>query len=104
MTPFDYVGDVFTLVNRSFDDFEDFFPLDDLDRGLFLVEKLGDQRTAQAVAIIFVAVDFDACSRLLVPFQAPRPKLSTRDRTRRDRLFDARYRARASARTRRRKV
>src|SRR6266481_423890 len=56
---FDDVRNVFALVNSSLDDFEDFFPLDDLDGVFFLVEELGDQSTAQAVAIVFVAVDFD---------------------------------------------
>src|SRR5580700_7134255 len=44
---FDYVGDVFAFIHGGFDDFKDFFPLDDLDRISFLVEKLGDQRTAE---------------------------------------------------------
>src|SRR5713226_5587808 len=57
---FDDVGDVFALVDGGLDDFEDFFPLDDLNGVSFLVEELGDQSAAQAVAIVFVAVDFDA--------------------------------------------
>src|SRR5712664_2519420 len=57
---FDDVGDVFALVDGGLDDFEDLFPLDDLD-GIFLfVEELRNERAAQAVAIVFVAVDFDA--------------------------------------------
>src|SRR6267378_2770324 len=41
---FDDVGDVFALVYGGFDDFEDFFPLDDLD-GIFLfIEELGGGR------------------------------------------------------------
>src|SRR5437016_14529849 len=57
---FDDVGDVFALVDGGFDNLKDFFPLDDLD-GIFLfVEELGDERAAQAVAIVFIAVDFDA--------------------------------------------
>src|ERR1700674_5858495 len=57
---FDDVGDVFALVDGGLDDFEDFFPLDDLD-GIFLfIEELGDERAAEAVAIVFVAVDLDA--------------------------------------------
>jgi len=53
---FDHVGDVFTFVDRGFDDFEDFFPLDDLHGIGFFIEKLGDERAAQAVAFVFVAV------------------------------------------------
>ena len=56
---FDDVGDVFTLVDGGFDDLKDLFPLDDLDGIFFLVEELGDQRATQAVAIVFIAVDFD---------------------------------------------
>src|SRR5207237_456563 len=48
------------LGDGGFDDFEDFFPLDDLD-GIFLfVEELGDKRAAKAVAFVFVAIDLDA--------------------------------------------
>ncbi len=67
---FDDVGDVFALVYGGFDDFEDFFPLDDLD-GIFLfIEELGDERAAQAIAIVFVAVDLDAVlERFLRLFQ-----------------------------------
>src|SRR2546421_11808893 len=67
---FDDVGDVFALVDGGLDDFEDFFPLDDLD-GIFLfIEELGDERAAEAVAIVFVAVDLDAVlERFLRPFQ-----------------------------------
>src|SRR5580658_7591677 len=57
---FDYVGDVFAFVHGGFNDFEDFFPLDDLDGVSFLVEKLGDEGAAEAVALIFVTVDLDA--------------------------------------------
>src|SRR5712691_3671521 len=57
---FDDIGDVFAFVYRGFDDFEDFFPLDDLDGIFFLVEKLGDEGAAEAVALVFVAVDLDA--------------------------------------------
>src|SRR5882762_3735170 len=57
---FDDVGDVFALVDGGLNDFEDFFPLDDLD-GIFLfIEELGDEGAAEAVAVVFVAVDFDA--------------------------------------------
>ena len=57
---FDDVGDVFALVDGGLNDFEDFFPLDDLD-GIFLfIEQLGDERAAEAIAIVFVAVDLDA--------------------------------------------
>src|ERR1700682_3241868 len=67
---FDDVGDVFALVYGGLDDFEDFFPLDDLD-GIFLfVEELGDERAAEAIAIVFVAVDLDAVlERFLRLFQ-----------------------------------
>src|SRR5580692_10347773 len=57
---FDYVGDVFAFIHGGFDDFEDFFPLDDLDGVFFFVEKLGDEGAADAVAFIFVAIDLDA--------------------------------------------
>src|SRR5229473_980389 len=53
---FDDVGDVFTLVDGGFDDLKDLFPLDDLDGIFFFVEELGDERAAQAVAVVFVAV------------------------------------------------
>jgi len=40
------------VVWAAFDDFEDFFPLDDLD-GIFLfVEELGDEGAAEAVAFV----------------------------------------------------
>src|SRR5713101_5667024 len=66
---FDDVGDVFAFVDGGFNDFEDFFPLDDLD-GIFLfVEELGDEGAAEAIAVVFVAVDFDAMlQRFLRPF------------------------------------
>src|SRR5216684_4804677 len=57
---FDDVGDVFALVDGGLDDFVDFFPLDDLDGVFFLIEELGDEGAAEAVAFIFVAVDLDA--------------------------------------------
>src|SRR5580692_7249652 len=57
---FDYVSNVFAFIHGCFDDFKDFFPLDDLDGVFFLVEQLGDERAADAVAVILVAVDFDA--------------------------------------------
>ena len=57
---FDHVGDVFALVDGGFDDLEDLFPLDDLDRVRLFVEKLGDEGAAEAVALVFVAIDFDA--------------------------------------------
>src|SRR5258708_30119126 len=57
---FDDVGDVFALVDGGLDDFEDLFPLDDLDGVFFFVEKLGDEGAAETVAIVFVAVDLDA--------------------------------------------
>src|SRR5262249_16202350 len=63
---FDYVGDVFALVDRGFNDFEDFFPLDDLHGIFFFVEKLGDQSSAEAVTFIFVAIDFDAMPQRFV--------------------------------------
>src|ERR1700719_1805874 len=57
---FDDVGDVFALVDGGFDDFEYLFPLDDLDGISLLVKKLGDENAAEAVAVVLVAVDFDA--------------------------------------------
>src|SRR6266851_2698541 len=57
---FDDVGDVFAFVDSGLDDFEDFFPFDDLDGIFFLVEELGDERAAEAVALVFVSVNFDA--------------------------------------------
>src|ERR1700721_37948 len=57
---FDYIGYVFAFIPCGFDDFEDFFPLNDLDGVFFFVEKLGDERSGEAVAFIFVAVDLDA--------------------------------------------
>src|SRR5580693_2368072 len=57
---FDYVGDVFAFVDGGFNNFEDFLPFDDLDGVFFFVEKLGDESAANAVALVFVAVDLDA--------------------------------------------
>src|SRR5882672_1615798 len=57
---FDDVGDVLALVDGGLDDFENLFPLDDLDGVLFFVEELGNERPAEAVTFVFVAVDFDA--------------------------------------------
>src|SRR5436190_2660913 len=57
---FNDVGDVFTFIHGGFDDFENFLPLDDLDGIGFFVEKLGDEGTADAVAFVFVTIDFDA--------------------------------------------
>src|ERR1700744_2670044 len=55
----DDVGDVFALVYGSFDYFKNFLPLDDL-HGIFLfVEELRDQRAAQAIALVFAAIDLD---------------------------------------------
>src|SRR5208337_2619833 len=62
----DYVGDVFAFIHGGFHDFEDLFPLDDLDGVLFFLEKLGDQRAADAVALVFEAVDFDDVLQSLV--------------------------------------
>src|SRR5271169_496920 len=45
----DYVGNVFALVDGSFNHFKNFFPLDDLHRVLFLLEELRDQRAADTV-------------------------------------------------------
>jgi hypothetical protein len=39
---FDYVGDIFTLVDSRLDDFEDLFPLDDLHRVAFFIKQLRD--------------------------------------------------------------
>src|SRR5580765_3812161 len=63
---FDDVGDVFAFIYRGLDDFEDFFPLDDLHRVFFFVKKLRDQSTAEAVAIVLVAIDFNAVLQGLV--------------------------------------
>ena len=57
---FDDVGDVFALVDGGFDDFVNLLPFDDLHRVFFLVEELGDQSSADAVAVVFVTVDLDA--------------------------------------------
>src|SRR2546430_1339762 len=57
---FDDVGDVFALVHGGLYDLKNLFPLDDLDRILLFIEELRDERAAQAVAIVFVAIDFDA--------------------------------------------
>src|SRR6266436_46992 len=65
---FDDVGDVFALVDGGFDDLKDLFPLNDLDGIFFLVEELGDERATQAVAIVFVAVNFDAVLEGLLRF------------------------------------
>lgn len=40
---FDYVGDVFAFVHGRFDDFNNFFPLDDLNGIFFFVEQAGDE-------------------------------------------------------------
>src|SRR5579859_8253660 len=57
---FNDVGDVFAFVDGGFNDFEDFLPLDDLNGIGFFVEELGDESAADAVAFVFVAIDFDA--------------------------------------------
>jgi hypothetical protein len=57
---FDDVGDVLALVHGGFDDFEDFLPLDDLDGVFFFVEELCDEGTAEAVALVFEAVDLNS--------------------------------------------
>ncbi len=57
---FNDVGNVLALVDGGFDDFENLLPLDDLHGIFFLVEKLGDEGAADAVAVVFVAVDLDA--------------------------------------------
>src|SRR5260370_9288833 len=56
---FDDIGDVFALVDGGLDDFKDFFPLDDLDGIFFFVEELGDEGATEAVAVVFVTVNFD---------------------------------------------
>src|SRR5580704_7906505 len=55
----DDVGDIFAFVDGGFDHFKDFLPLDDLDGVFFLIEELGDERAAEAVAFVFVAVDLN---------------------------------------------
>src|SRR5260221_5788492 len=57
---FDDVGDVFALVDGGFDDFENLFPFDDLDGILLFVEELGNEGTAEAVTVVFLAADFHA--------------------------------------------
>jgi hypothetical protein len=57
---FDYVGDVFAFIHGGFNDFENFLPLDDLNGIGFFVEELGDERAADAVAFVFIAIDLDA--------------------------------------------
>ena len=74
---FDDVGDVFALVNGGFDDFEDFFPLDDLDGVFFFVEELGDEGAAEAVAVVFVAIDLDAVLEGFLGFSRARTAAST---------------------------
>jgi hypothetical protein len=44
----------------NLDDFVNLLPLDDLHRVPLLVEELGDQNPADAVAVVLVAVDFAA--------------------------------------------
>src|ERR1700730_5342132 len=56
---FDDVGDIFAFVDGGLDDFEDFLPLDDLDRVFFFVEELGDEGAAEAVAFVLAAIDLD---------------------------------------------
>src|SRR6266403_1276227 len=63
---FDHVGYVFAFVHGGFDDFENFFPLDDLHRVFFFVEELRDQGATEAVALVFVAIDFDAVLERLI--------------------------------------
>src|SRR5258708_36072726 len=63
---FDYVGYVFALVDGGLYDFENFFPFDDLHGIFFFVEELGDQRAAEAVGVVFVAVDFDTVFQSLI--------------------------------------
>src|ERR1700685_1055537 len=53
------VGDVFTLIDSSFDDFKNLFPLDDLHRIFLFVEELRDQRAAQSIAFVFAAIDLN---------------------------------------------
>src|ERR1700722_11433717 len=56
---FDDVGDVFTFIDSSFDDFKNFLPLDDLHRIFLFIKKLRDQRAAQPIAFVFAAIDLD---------------------------------------------
>src|ERR1700730_6537926 len=57
---FDDVGNIFTLIDSSLDDFKNLLPLDDLNRISFFIEELSDQRAADTVALILKAIDFDA--------------------------------------------
>jgi len=57
---FDDVGDIFTLIDRSLYNFENLFPLNDLNGIFFLVEQLGYECAAETVALILKAIDFDA--------------------------------------------
>src|SRR6266481_1568941 len=57
---FDDVGDVLALIDGGLDDSENLLPLDDLDGVRFFVKELGDERAAEAVTFVFVAVDLDA--------------------------------------------
>jgi len=63
---FNDIGDVFALVHGGFNDFKNFFPLDDLHGVFFFVEELRDQGAAKAVAVVFVAIDFDAMLQGLI--------------------------------------
>src|SRR5260370_32671240 len=75
----DGVGDVFAFVDGGFNDFEDFFPLDDLDGIFFFVEELGDEGAAEAVAVVFVAISCDAMlQRFLRPFERANGNLGLR--------------------------
>src|SRR5579863_1721984 len=55
----DDIGDVLAFVDGGFDHFENFLPLDDLHRILFLVEELRDQRAAYSIAFVLAAVNLD---------------------------------------------
>ena len=63
---FNDIGNVFTLVHGGFHDFKNLFPLNDFDWIVLFVEELRDQHSAQAVAVIFQAVDFDNPTKRLV--------------------------------------
>src|ERR1700676_3554269 len=57
---FYHIGDIFALVDGGLDDLKNLFPLDDLNRIGFFIEKLGDQCTAETITVIFKTIDFDA--------------------------------------------
>src|SRR5208282_357325 len=60
---FEYVGYVFCLVSREFEELDQFLGLDERDGVFFLVEELADGGARDDVGFVFQAVDLDAVAK-----------------------------------------